>query len=112
MIILRCTNDDGTKSDLDLFQNEELLLDISAIESGDIGQIFGVSSQNFALPSSKTNNEFFGNLYNVSATPAVTFTKTVPCQVLYNGGEVFTGKLYLDNVITDNEGEISTTLLL
>ena len=104
MIILRCTNEDGTKADLDLFQNEELLLDISAIESGDIGQIFGVSSQNFALPSSKINNEFFGNLYNVSASPSVTFTKTVPCQVLYNGGEVFSGKLYLDNVVTDNQG--------
>ena len=105
MIILRCTNEDGSKADLDLFQNEELLLDISAIESGDIGQIFGVSSQNFALPGSNTNNTFFGNLYNVAATPAVTFTKTVPCQVLYNGGEVFSGKLYLDNVVTDNQGD-------
>ena len=105
MIIIRTTNELGNKFDLDLFQNEELKLDISAIESGEIGEVFGVSSQTFALPGTDKNNEFFGNLYDLGTTPATTFTKTVPCQVLYNGAEVFTGKLYLDSVVTNQLGD-------
>jgi len=37
MTILRAINDDGVKYDLDLKDNPDFKLDISAIESGDIG---------------------------------------------------------------------------
>ena len=104
MTILRCINDDGVKYDLDLLEDVPFRLDISAIESGDIGQAFGVSSQKLTLPPSTTNNEFFGNLYDVGATPSTSFIKTVACQVLQNGIEIFTGKLYLESVVTDNRG--------
>ena len=104
--ILRATNEDGVKYDLDVFAGEDFKLDISAIESGDIGKVFGVSSQTISLPPSKTNHEFFGNLYDLGSTPSTSFTKTVPCQVLQNGTEVFTGKMYLQDVITDNQGDI------
>ena len=102
--ILRATLE-GVKYDLDVFEDVEFRLDISAIESGDIGQVFGVSSQNLELPPSDRNNQFFGNLYDIGTTPAVTFIKTVPCQVLQDGQEVFTGVLYLDSVVTDNYGD-------
>lgn len=105
MTILRCTNDQGVKYDLDLKEEVPFRLDISAIESGDIGKVFGVSSQKFTLPPTKTNNDFFGNTYDVGATPTVQFIKTVTCQVLQNGTEIFTGKLYLESVITDNNGD-------
>jgi hypothetical protein len=104
MTILRCINDNGDKFDLDLLEQVPFTLDISAIESGNIGQVFGVSSQKLTLPPSKTNNEFFGNLYDVGSTPATSFIKTVPCQVLNDGIEIFTGELYLESVITDNNG--------
>ena len=104
MTIIRAINDNGDKYDLDLLESIPFKLDISAIESGNIGTVFGVSSQKLTLPPSKTNNEFFGNLYDVGATPSTSFTKTVPCQILQNGAEVFSGKLYLDTVITDNQG--------
>ena len=104
MTILRCINDDGVKYDLDLLEDVPFRLDISAIESGNIGQAFGVSSQKLTLPPSTTNNEFFGNLYDVGATPSTSFIKTVACQVLQNGIEIFTGKLYLESVVTDNRG--------
>ena len=102
--ILRAINDNGDKYDLDLLENIPFKLDISAIESGNIGTIFGVSSQKLTLPPSQTNNEFFGNLYDVNATPSTSFIKTVPCQVLQDGIEIFTGKLYLDSVTTNNQG--------
>ena len=104
MTIIRAINDNGVKYDLDLLESIPFKLDISAIESGNIGTVFGVSSQQLTLPPSKTNNEFFGNLYDIGATPSTSFTKTVPCQILQNGQEIFSGKLYLDSVITDNQG--------
>mgnify|MGYP003624413780 FL=1 len=102
--ILRAINDDGVKYDLDLQTDLDFKLDISAIESGNIGKVFGVSSQQFSLPPSEVNNEFFGNLYDIGATPSTSFIKASPCQVLQNGIEIFTGKLYLENVVTDNMG--------
>ena len=104
MTILRCINDDGIKYDLDLLDSIPFKLDISAIESGNIGQAFGVSSQKLILPPSNNNNEFFGNLYDVGASPSTSFIKTVPCQVLQDGTEIFNGKLYLENVVTNNQG--------
>jgi len=105
MTILRCINDTGEKYDLDLLEDVPFKLDISAIESGDIGTVFGVSSQELTLPPTKTNNDFFGNLYDIGSTPSTSFTKTVPCQVLQDGIEIFTGKLYLKSVITNNIGD-------
>ena len=102
--ILRAINDNGVKYDLDLLENVPFKLDISAIEQGNIGTVFGVSSQKLTLPPSNTNNEFFGNLYDVNASPNTSFIKTVPCQVLQDGIEIFTGKIYLDSVVTDNKG--------
>ena len=105
MIVLRCTNEAGVKTDLDVIQDSGILLDISAIESGEIGTVFGVSSQGFALPPTNNNQAFFGYLDNLGTTPATGFIKTIPCQVLNDGNEVFDGKLYVQDVITDQQGD-------
>ena len=115
--ILRAYNDLGLKYDLDIFGEQQFLLDISAIESGDIGKVFGISSQAFALPSTDNNNEYFGNLYDIGATypsgslpsqvdsTPTNFTKSFPCQVLSDGQAIFSGVIYLDSVITDERGD-------
>ena len=114
--ILRAYNDNGDKYDLDVFNEQQFLLDISAIESGDIGKVFGISSQTFALPPTPNNNEYFANLYDLGATlpsgslanPASSpssFTKTQPCQVLNDGIAIFNGRLYLDSIITNQQGD-------
>jgi len=114
--ILRAYNDLGEKYDLDVFNEQQFLLDISAIESGDIGRVFGISSQTFALPPTPNNNEYFGNLFDLGAsypsgsltntsTAPTTFIKTMPCQVLNDGVAIFNGRLYLDSVITDEDGD-------
>jgi len=100
-VILRATNNNDEKFDLDLSDSPEFLLDISAIESQDIGKVYGISSQEFALPGTPTNNKFFNNLFDLGTVPAVGLTYTVPCQVLVDGAAVYTGKLYVDNIITD-----------
>ena len=103
--ILRAYNEDNIKFDLDLFNEEAFLLDISAIESGDIGKVFGISSQTFSLPATDNNNAYFGNLDNLGASPATSFIKTLPCQVLQDGEAIFNGSIYLENVITDSKGD-------
>lgn len=105
MIILRATNLNGLKVDLDVMDTDQpLTLDISAIENTEIGDVFGVSSQTFSLPGTQKNNQFFGNLYDLGATPAVALKDSIDCQLLTDGQEVFTGKLYINDVITDQQG--------
>jgi hypothetical protein len=104
-VFLRATNDKQQTFDLELLNIPELLLDISAIEAGEIGKIFGTSSQTFALPGDDNTNKFFGNLFDIGATPAIGLTHTVPCQVLFNGQSIFTGKLYVDSIVTGENHE-------
>jgi hypothetical protein len=105
MIILRATNDDGVKVDLDVLEADQpILCDISAIENGTIGDVYGVSSQTFSLPGTDKNNAFFGNLFNLGSTPAVALQDSIPCQVLTDGQAVFTGRLYITDIVTDQKG--------
>ena len=103
--ILRAYNDNQEKYDLDLYNEESFRLDISAIESGEIGTVFGISSQKFSLPGTDNNQQYFGNLDNIGASPASSFIKTLPCQVLVDGQEIFNGKIYLESVVTDQRGD-------
>jgi len=104
MIILRVTNDNGVVTDLTPLEDIDLRLDISAIENTEIGVSFGISSQEFAIAGDNIANQFFGNLYNLGSTPAIALQNSVDCQVLTDGQEVFTGKLYIRNIITDQIG--------
>jgi len=103
-VILRCTNDNGIVQDIQVQDLTDLLLDISAIENASIGDVYGISSQEFSVVGSNEVNAFFGNVWSLGATPAIALQNSIDCQVLLNGAEVFKGKLYIRNVITDSEG--------
>ena len=103
-VILRCTNDNGVIQDIQVQDQIDLRLDISAIENTSIGDVYGISSQDFSLVGSNEVNDFFGNLWNLGASGAVALQNSIDCQVLLNGAEVFKGKLYIKNIITDPEG--------
>lgn len=105
-VILRATNNSGSKFDLEVVDTPAFKLDISAIESGDIGKIFGISSQQFTLPGNQNTNQFFNNVFDLGTTPAVGLNRTVACQVLVDGQSVYTGKLYIIDVITDQYNNI------
>ena len=87
--------------DLDTPSDIDFRIDLSAIENTEIGSVFGVASQTFELPSSKTNDEFFSAAFNVNSTSVRGLKNSVDCQVLSNGGEIFKGNLVLKEVITD-----------
>jgi len=105
-VILRAFNNNNQKFDLEVIDDISLKLDISAIESQEIGELFGISSQTFTIPGTDNSNQFFNNVFDLGATPAVAFSKTVPCQVLVDGEAVFTGKLYITDVISDDWGDV------
>lgn len=106
MIILRVKDNFGNQATLDILQEAELLVDISAIESGDIGEVFGISSQEFMLPGTNKNNQFFGNMFDIGADSTVALNHTIFASVLINGGEVFSGRMYINEILTDDEGYV------
>ena len=87
--------------DLDTPSDIDFRIDVSAIENTEIGSVFGIASQAFELPSSKTNDEFFSAAFNVNSTSVKGLKNSVDCQVLSNGGEIFKGNLILREVVTD-----------
>jgi len=105
-ITIRAFNDKGQKYDLPILENVGLNLDISAIEAGSIGSLFGISSQNISIPGTDTVNQFFNNLFDLGTTPAVAFYKSVPCQLLVDSEEVFTGRMYVDNITSDDSNDV------
>ena len=93
MVVIRAKDNFGNVADLDVLQEAELRCDVSAVESGDIGEVFGISSQEFMLPGTDNNNQFFGNLFNLGAEPSVALNHTVFASVLVDGNEIFSGKM-------------------
>ena len=105
-LILRCKYD-GVTYDLDTLTDISFRVDLSAVENGAIGSVFGVASQQFDLPSSKNNDIFFKAAYTVNSTTSVGFKNSVECQVLQAGNAIYKGNLILDEVVTD--GATDTT---
>ena len=105
-VILRATDNFGNKQDLDILDEGGLFCDISAIESSDIGQVYGVSSKEFMLPGTDKNNQFFGNMFDLGADPSVALNHTIYCTVLIDGQEGFEGRLYINDILKDDRGYV------
>jgi len=94
-----------TDLDVDL-TNPNIKLDISALESETIGEVFALGSQAFTLPGTPTNNEFFSYSDEVSSSTAyLAFKKVFRAQILLDGNRISDGFLYFDSTITNNRGE-------
>ena len=85
-------------TDLDVDSNIPLRLDISAVENGSIGSIFGVGSQTFNLPGTRNNNSFFKGGYRTGAKDVPGFYSILDCEILYNGESLLNGSLQLNEV--------------
>lgn len=103
-VVLRVKDEQDNVYDLDINANEPILFEVSTIETGDIGKVFGVASNKFSLPGTKSNNRYFGHLFNLGAVPNLGLVHSIWAQILVDGDAVFTGRLFLEEVITDQEG--------
>ena len=105
-LILRVTYD-GVVTDLDVDGAVPLRLDISQVDNQEIGEVFGVSSQNFNLPGTSNNNKFFNHGYLESAIDVPGLYDTIECSVLRNGETLLQGNLQLNEVVTSDSGFIT-----
>ena len=105
-LILRVVNN-GTSTALDVDTSIPLRLDISAIDNTRIGTNFGIGSQTFVLPGTKTNNQFFKHAYNVGVLDIPALYEFIQCYVLLDGEVILEGKLRLEEIITDEMGYVS-----
>jgi len=105
-IIIRVVYE-GVTYDLDIDSNIPLRLDVSAIENQSVGSFYGVGSQTFELPGTKTNNRFFKNGYEVGAEDIPAFYNTIDGYVIYNGETLLQGQIQLLEIITNEGGYVS-----
>ena len=105
-LILRVTYD-GVTTDLDVDGDVPLRLDISQVDNQDIGEVYGVSSQNFNLPGTSKNNTFFNHGYLESAIDVPGLYDTIECDVVRNGETLLQGNLQLNEVVTSDSGFIT-----
>ena len=111
-LIVRVFNLDRTKqTDLDLYGDESVNLQVSFSEIQDITTRNSAYTKSFDLPGSKKNNDFFNNYYDVDSIGLdFDVNKKYPCDLLFNGYEVMTGNLRLNSVsITGTEKIYSVT---
>ncbi|NBU34753.1 hypothetical protein EBS40_09105, partial [bacterium] len=120
-IIVRVTNASGSIFDFTP-QNLDLRVDISAIENGNIGEIFGIASNEFVLESTaqvvedtttsppsyyqlgNKVSDFFGTLDYAGAVATNPIISYYPCQILNNGATIFEGQIYFKSIVTSNDG--------
>ena len=98
---------EGSTYDLIVDNEVPLRIDMSAVESQDLGKFFGIGSQTFNLPGTKDTNRFFNYAYDVSTDDVPGFYNTLDCSVILNGETVLIGSLQLVSVITNDEGYVT-----
>ena len=98
---------EGTTYDLDIESQSPIRLDVSAIENTEIGEFFGVGSQNFTLPGTKTNNSFFKHAYNIGSSAIPAFSNTIDGMIISNSQTILKGQFQLIEVIKDEKGYVN-----
>jgi len=93
--------------DLELLEDIPLRLDISAVESQDIGTFTGVGSQQFVLPGTKVNNKFFNHAYEIGSNDVPAFYDTIQGYLIYEGEALLAGQFQLLDVLRDQDNYVS-----
>jgi len=102
-IILRIVKD-GVTHDLQVDKNVPLRVDMSTLESQQIGKLFGIGSQEFNIPGTNQSNAFFDFAFNPGTDTAVGMYNTLPVSVLLNGDVVLEGQIQLIEAISSDDG--------
>ena len=97
-VILTLTNNDGNSAILDLYENEKMHLNYKFTDITDFASV-GNYSQEFRVPASKTNTDFFGAIFNVNFDGWFDFRKKVDAVLTVNtipiaSGHIQVKKLY------------------
>ena len=101
------TGQSASYHDLDVDHlNTSIKAEISTVQNDEIGKIFSLGSQEFALPSTIINDDFFKYTFDAgSDEEGLTFKKRFKSQILLDGGVAADGYLYYNGVTTTKEGK-------
>jgi hypothetical protein len=97
-VILTLTDNEGNSAILDLYENEKMHLNYKFTDITDFASV-GNYSQEFRVPASKTNTDFFGAIFNVNFDGWFDFRKKVDAVLTVNtipiaSGHIQVKKLY------------------
>lgn len=97
-VILTLTDNDGNSAILDLYENEKMHFNYKFTDITDFASV-GNYSQEFRVPASKTNTDFFGAIFNVNFDGWFDFRKKVEAVLTVNtipiaSGHIQVKKLY------------------
>lgn len=97
-VILTLTDSNGNSAILDLYENEKMHLNYKFTDITDFASV-GNYSQEFRVPASKTNTDFFGAIFNVNFDGWFDFRKKVDAVLTVNtipiaSGHIQVKKLY------------------
>jgi hypothetical protein len=97
-VILTLTDYDGNSAILDLYENEKMHLNYKFTDITDFASV-GNYSQEFRVPASATNTDFFGAIFNVNFDGWFDFRKKVEAVLTVNtipiaSGHIQVKKLY------------------
>jgi len=97
-VILTLTDNNGNSAILDLYENEKMHLNYKFTDITDFASV-GNYSQEFRVPASKTNTNFFGAIFNVNFDGWFDFRKKVEAVLTVNtipiaSGHIQVKKLY------------------
>jgi hypothetical protein len=97
-VILTLTDNNGNSAILDLYENEKMHLNYKFTDITDFASV-GNYSQEFRVPASKTNVDFFGAIFNVNFDGWFDFRKKVDAVLTVNtipiaSGHIQVKKLY------------------
>jgi hypothetical protein len=100
-IILRVTS--GSQNyDIEVDNNTPIRMDMSTVEAGEIGKVFGIGSQTFKVPAYLTANKVFNFGFDIAQDNAVGMYNTLPVTVLSNGDTVLEGRLQVQEAVTSS----------
>ncbi len=97
----------GSTYDLPVDNDVALRIDMSTVESQQLGKFFGIGSQTFSLPGTKLVNRFFNHAYDVAQDEVPAMYNTLPCSVILNGETLLIGSLQLLSVVASDDGFVT-----
>jgi hypothetical protein len=91
-VILTLTDNDGNAATIDLYENEKVHLNYKFTDLTNFSSI-GNYSQEFRIPASATNVDFFGAIFNVNFNGWFDFRKKVDASLTVNTIPIATGHI-------------------
>jgi hypothetical protein len=91
-VILTLTDSNGNAATIDLYENEKMHLNYKFTDLTNFSSV-GSYSQEFRIPASKTNVDFFGAIFNVNFNGWFDFRKKVEASINVNTIPISTGHI-------------------